>query len=74
MDTAQLGLSSGRWLMANCGKFPSEKNCKVVMMGPEDQREDLLDAAVAHSIKTHGHADSPELRNELNQILESVSF
>jgi len=74
MDTAQLGISSGRWLMANCGKFPSDNNCKVVMLGPEDQREDLLDAAVAHAIKTHGHADTPELRNDLNKILESVSF
>ena len=60
--------------MANCGKFPSDNNCKVVMLGPEDQREDLLDAAVAHAIKTHGHADTPELRNDLNKILESVSF
>ena len=74
MDTAQLGLSSGRWLMANCGKFPREQNCKLVMMGPEDQREDLLDASVAHAVKTHGHDDNPELRGQLDQILESVSF
>ena len=56
------------------GKFPSDKNCKLVMMGPEDQREDLLDASVAHAIKTHGHADNPELRSQLNQMLESVSL
>ena len=74
MDTAKLGLSSGRWLLADCGKFPSQKNCKLVMMGPEDQREDLLDASVAHAIKTHGHADNPELRSQLNQMLESVSL
>lgn len=74
MDTAQLGMSSGRWLMANCGKFPSEQNCKVVMMGPEDQREDLLDAAVAHAVKAHGHTDAPELRTELNKILEPASL
>ncbi len=74
MDTAQLGLSSGRWLMANCGKFPSQKNCKLIMMGPEDQREDLLDASVAHAVKTHDHADTPELRGELNKLLEPVSL
>lgn len=74
MDTAQLGMSSGRWLMANCGKFPSEQNCKIVMMGPEDQREDLLDAAVAHAVKAHSHADTPELRTELNKILEPASL
>jgi hypothetical protein len=71
MDLSSLGVK-GRWLTANCGKYPSEKNCKLVMMAPEDQREDLLDAAVAHSVKTHGHQDTPELRGEINKLLENV--
>ncbi len=68
----KLEMISGRWLVGNCGKLPSEKNCKLVMMAPEGQREDMLDAAVAHAIKSHGHQDTPELRNELNKFLEIV--
>ena len=60
-------------MVANCGKFPSENNCKVVMMAPEEQREDLLDASVAHAINTHSHTDSPELRNELGKFLDVVN-
>jgi hypothetical protein len=73
MELKELGVS-GRWVVANCGKFPSEKNCKLVMMSPEDQREDLLDASVAHAIKSHGHEDSPELRKELDKILDTVEL
>lgn len=58
MDTAQLGVTHGEWLEVNCGKMPSEKNCKLVIMAPTGQEEDLLDAAVAHAIKTHGHKES----------------
>lgn len=64
MNINNLGLSS-RWPVANCGKIPGEKNCKLVMMAPEEQREDLLDAAVAHAIRSHGHEDTPELRSEV---------
>ena len=71
MELSDLGIE-GRWLVANCGKIPSEQNCRLVMMAPESQREDLLDASVAHAIKTHGHQDSPELRSELAQLIESA--
>ena len=58
--------------MANCADIPSDKNCKLVMMGPGDQREDLLDASVAHTVKTHGHADTPELRSELGKLIHDL--
>ena len=74
METSKLGLANGEWLVANCGKFPSEKGCKLVLMGPADQRADLVEAAVAHAIQAHGHADSPELRKELDKFLERVTF
>ena len=74
MDAKHLGLASGKWVMANCGKFPSEKNCKLVMMAPINQRGDLVEAASAHAVKTHGHEDTPALRKELNQILEVVEI
>ncbi len=41
-------------------------------MAPEDQREDLLEASVAHAIKSHALEDSPELRRELDKLLEIV--
>ena len=72
LDT-RLNLKEGQWLVANCGKIPSEKNYKLVLMAPENQRDDLIEAAVSHAIKTHNHQDTPELRNELNKAIETVS-
>ncbi|MBI2051339.1 DUF1059 domain-containing protein [Candidatus Roizmanbacteria bacterium] len=53
--------------------MPSEKNCRLVMMAPADQREDLLDAGVAHAVKSHGHQESPELREGVAKTLEEVT-
>ena len=72
MDAKQLGLTPGKWVVANCGKFPSEKNCKLVIMAPQSQRKDLVEAASTHAIKSHGHADTPELRRELDQFLDVI--
>ena len=71
MDLSNKGFK-GRWLLADCGKYSSEMNCKLVMMAPEDQKEDLLEAAVAHAVKKHSHQDSPELRSEIGKLFESV--
>jgi hypothetical protein len=59
-------LKPGKWLYANCADMPSDNNCQMVMMAPANQRADMLEAAVAHSVKTHGHQDSEELRNNLD--------
>lgn len=72
MEISELGLAAGTWLAGNCGKFPSEQNCKLVMMAPEGQRADLLDAAVAHAVKNHGHEESAELRQQLDQLFSRV--
>jgi predicted small metal-binding protein len=76
MDTAQLGVSHGEWLEVNCGKMPSEKNCKLVIMAPSDQEDDLLDAAVAHAIKTHGHTESEakDLRKGTRDNIEVLAL
>ncbi len=42
-------------------------------MAPEGQREDLLDASMAHAIKSHGHEDSSELRIQLGEMLEVLN-
>ena len=72
MELKGLELPRGAWLVANCGKFPSEKNCKLVIMAPEDQREDLIDAAMAHAVKSHGHQASAQLRQDLDGFLETI--
>lgn len=74
MGIESLGLKRGRWVVANCGKFPSEKNCKLVIMAPADQRADLVEAASAHAVKVHGHEDTPALRRELNGFVETIDL
>lgn len=66
MEIPGLNLSKGTWLMANCGRMKSENNCHIIMMAPESQQSDLLEAAVAHAVKTHGHEDSDNLRKQIS--------
>jgi hypothetical protein len=74
MDIRQLGLPSGKWLVANCGKFPSEKNCKLVIMAPVAQREDLIDAAAGHAVESHGHSRDATLRKEVAEFLDTIEL
>ena len=66
--------AKGTWLVSNCGDLPSERGCKLVMMSPTDQREDLLTASVQHAIDVHAHENSPELRTELGNLLKTVEL
>jgi hypothetical protein len=50
----------------DCRRYPSETGCTLKISGAE---EEVLDAASAHAIAAHGHADTPELRNELRGLL-----
>ncbi|HEV2283844.1 MAG TPA: DUF1059 domain-containing protein [bacterium] len=74
MDAKQLGLTPGKWVVANCGKFPSEKNCQLVIMAPQRQRQDLIEAASEHAAKSHGHENTPALRQEVDKMLEVIDF
>ena len=74
MDAKQLGLAKGQWVVANCGKFPSEKNCQLVIMAPAAQRADLLEAAATHAVASHGHTNTPDLRREIDGILDTITF
>jgi predicted small metal-binding protein len=56
--------------MIDCRKMPSDINCTLTMAGTE---EEVLDAAVAHAVATHGHSDTPELREMIRSGLEEVS-
>jgi hypothetical protein len=52
--------------VADCRLFPSDNNCSLTISGTEDE---VLDAATAHAIASHGHADTPELRDEIRGML-----
>ncbi len=66
--------AKGTWIVANCGDLPSERGCKLVIMSPMDQREDLLTASVQHAIDVHGHENRPELRTEIDSLLKTVEL
>jgi hypothetical protein len=74
MDLNSLNLGKGKWVMANCGKFPSEKNCRLVIMAPDSQRSDLVAAAATHAAAAHGHQNTPQLRKELDSFLDVVEI
>ena len=58
-------------LFVDCRDYPSEKNCTVAISA--DSREELVDAAAQHAVAVHGHADSPELRQELAKMIKPVT-
>ena len=72
MGVEQLNLKSGKWLVSNCGKMPSESNCQLVMLAPENQKEDLIAAGVKHAVNKHGHEDNEELRKGVEGMIEAV--
>lgn len=54
-------------MMADCRRWPSESNCSLVIIGEEDE---VVSAAAQHAAAVHGHDDTPEMREQLKQILE----
>ena len=70
---SDINVAAGNWLVANCADFPSENHCQLVIMGPEGQMEDLVSAAMARAIGSHGHEDSPDLRTSLAGLLRPVA-
>ncbi len=53
--------------MIDCRKMPSDNNCSLAIAGTEDE---VLDAATAHAVASHGHENTPELREMLRGGLE----
>jgi predicted small metal-binding protein len=47
----------------DCRNFPSDSNCTVAISA--DTKQELLEVAVEHAIKVHGHKDTPEFRKQL---------
>lgn len=52
----------------DCREFPSAMNCTVALCADSD--EELLEAAVQHSVAVHQHQDTPELRKQLRQLFK----
>lgn len=51
----------------DCREFPSEKNCSLRLSGTEDE---VLEIAVQHASASHGHQNTPELREEIRRLLK----
>ena len=52
----------------DCREYPSEMNCTVSLAADSD--EELLEAAVQHAVAVHGHADTPELRKQIQALFK----
>jgi Protein of unknown function (DUF1059) len=51
----------------DCREMPSENDCDLVMAGGD---EHVLNAAVTHAVTAHGHEDTPQLREQISQMLK----
>lgn len=56
--------------MADCRRFESESNCSLTIIGEE---EEVVRAATDHAVSVHGHTDSPELHEQIKEMLEPES-
>jgi predicted small metal-binding protein len=54
-------------VMADCRRFESDANCSLTIIGEEDE---VVRAATQHAASTHGHEDTPELREQVRAMLE----
>jgi hypothetical protein len=50
----------------DCRRFPTDKPCTIAISGNEDE---VLDLAVLHATTIHGHANTPELREQIRSML-----
>jgi len=53
--------------VADCRQFPSEKKCTLTIAGTE---EEVLTVAVWHAVHSHGHKETPELRQQIGAMLK----
>ncbi|MEO7494109.1 MAG: DUF1059 domain-containing protein [Massilia sp.] len=51
----------------DCRDYPSDMNCSVAIAA--DSEEELIEAAAQHAVAVHRHADGPELRQALRQLI-----
>ena len=51
---------------ADCRAFPNDVGCTLTISGEPDE---LVAAAAQHAVAVHGHADTPEFREQLRGLL-----
>lgn len=56
--------------VVDCRLFPSESNCTLTIAGTKDE---VLKAAVEHAVSSHGHEDTPELRDQIQSLMQDES-
>lgn len=54
----------------DCRSIPNDVGCTLAISG---QEEEVLNAAVAHAVAVHGHANTPETREALRALLREES-
>ena len=54
---------AGTRKVIDCRRFPAEKPCTIAISGTEDE---VLELAVLHATTVHGHANTPELREQIH--------
>jgi len=60
-------MPDSRRKIADCRKFGSDRNCTLTISGTEDE---VLEVATQHAVASHGHEDTPELRERIRGLLE----
>lgn len=55
----------------DCREYPSSMNCSIALSA--DTERELLEAAVQHAVAVHGHADTPELRQQLVSMFKPAT-
>ena len=61
---------AGTRKVIDCRRFPAEKPCTITIAGTEDE---VLDLAVLHATNVHGHANTPDLREQIRSLLQDES-
>ena len=61
-------MAKAKRVVADCRKFPSEKNCSLTIAGTQ---KEVLEVAEWHAVKAHGHKKSPALRKTIVGMLEA---
>ncbi|HEY9452372.1 MAG TPA: DUF1059 domain-containing protein [Bradyrhizobium sp.] len=52
----------------DCREVRSDMNCTLAISA--DSEDELLEAAVQHAVTTHGHEDTPELRDMIRGAMK----
>jgi predicted small metal-binding protein len=51
----------------DCREFPSETACTVTIAA--DSENELMEVAVQHAVRVHGHEDTPAFRQQLREAI-----